>query len=90
MILEWTNHLTTEEDKQRFEREVYSARPVLERLKCILEKKERALDRSEQTMTAYSDPNWGERQAHKNGIRQDLTETKAIIDLDRRILTLGE
>jgi hypothetical protein len=90
VILEWTNHLSTEEEKKRFEREVYSARPVLERLSAILDKKERALDRSEQTLKAYSEPNWGERQAHKNGIRQDLAETKALLDLDRRILMPGD
>ena len=90
MILEWTNHLPNDEEKARFRGEVISARRVLERQTEILNKKEKALDRSEMSVTAYSEPNWGERQAHKNGYRQCLAEIKRLNDLDQTILQLGD
>lgn len=90
MYLEWTQHLTDEKDKEKFRNSVLSAKHILDRLKTIIEKKEKALDRSEMSIEAYSAPNWSERQAHKNGNRQALAEIKTLVDLDIQRLPTGE
>lgn len=84
MYLEWTKHLKDPQDKSNFEQQILSARPVLERLKQILEEKENTLDRSETSITVYDTPNWAERQAHKNGNRESLWFLKKLVDLDQQ------
>lgn len=84
MYLAWVDNLSSEEDRETFKRYLYSSRPVLERLKQIIEKRERSLDRTEMSMTAYAQPNWGERQAHKNGNREILAELKMLVDIDQQ------
>lgn len=85
MLTRWTQHLKNHAEKEEaFKKEIYSAKPVLERLRAIVEEDERTLDRSEMNPEAYTKPNWDYHQAHKNGIRQYLTQIKTLIDLDQQ------
>lgn len=84
MYVEWTKHLKDPENAERFTKEVYSARSVLERLYDILTEKEQSLDRSETNMSVYDNPNWEFRQAHKNGRREELSSLKTLINLDQQ------
>lgn len=84
MYIEWTKHLKDPENKERFTKEIYSARSVLERLFDILVEKEQSLDRSETNMSVYETPNWDYRQAHKNGNREAISFLKNLINLDQQ------
>lgn len=88
MQIDWTKHLTTEEDKKRFEQTVQSAKPVLDRLKQIIQAKEEALGREEMSLKSFEEPNWEYKQAFKNGIRHAYTGMKTMIDLDQQIIRI--
>lgn len=84
MYTRWTQHLSEDEDKKAFEREVRGCKLVLDRLLTMLNEDLNALDRSEQDQRIYTIPNWDYIQAHKNGIRQEINVIKRIIDLDQQ------
>lgn len=84
MWVEWTKHLHSAKEKQDFETYVLGSKALLNRLKDIMEEKERALDRSETSIETYSIPNWEYRQAHKNGNRESLQWLKQLVDLDKQ------
>lgn len=84
MYSRWTQHLDTEEDKEKFRKDIRSAQSVLERLKTLIEEDEKSLDRSEMDQRIYDKPNWEYRQAHKNGIRQYANTLKNLINLDQQ------
>lgn len=84
MYIEWTQHLTDPEEKAKFEKEIYSAKGVLDHLKAVVEKKTATLDRQETNMEVYNMPNWSHRQAHKNGQRSSLDWLKTLVDLDKQ------
>lgn len=83
MISAWTKHIKDPEEKANFEKSIYNAISVLDRLKQIIAEEEQALNRSELDPSVYDKPNWEYRQAHKNGIRQALDRIKKFIDLDQ-------
>lgn len=84
MWIEWTKHLKSPKEKEDFERYVLGSKSLLNRLKDIVEEKEKALDRSELSIETYSIPSWDYRQAHKNGNRESLQWLKQLVDLDRQ------
>lgn len=84
MYLEWTSHLQDEEEKTKFQQQVRAAKPVLERLRDILDKQEMTLDRTEVNIDTYTIPNWDYRQAHKNGNRESIAYLKRLVDLDQQ------
>lgn len=85
MYVEWTKHLQdNSEAKNIFTRKILSSREVLDRIKDIIEEKEKAIDRSETSIEAYNTPNWDVRQAHKNGNRESLNWLKKLVDLDQQ------
>ena len=84
MYTRWTSHLSTDEEKESFKKEVYSARSVLDRLAQIVKEDYAQLDRSEQDVRAYQSPNWDYLQAHKNGTRQYMNAVILYTDLDQQ------
>lgn len=90
MYSRWTQHLQTEEEKDNFKNSIYSAKPVLERLLEMLNEDEALLDRSEMDQRVYDLPNWSERQAHKNGNRQQMHAIRLLIDLDQQKGTIND
>lgn len=90
MYSRWTQHLQTEEEQEIFKHEVLRARPVLNRLLQILNEDEAMLDRSEMDQRVYDLPNWEYRQAHKNGLRQEMQAVRLLIDLDQQKGTKNE
>lgn len=84
MYTRWTQHLDTEEEKERFKKEIYAARSVLERMAGIIQEDYEALERSEEDQRIYNLPNWDYRQAHKNGIRQYMSMMSNLINLDHQ------
>ncbi len=84
MWVEWAKHLRSAKEKEDFEHYVLGSKALLNRLKDIVEEKEKALDRSELSIETYSIPSWDYRQAHKNGNRESLQWLKQLVDLDRQ------
>lgn len=84
MITAWTKHLKTEEDKQKFEKSVKSAKHVLDRLTQILTDAETELNSTEISAKNYDVPNWDYKQAHVNGQKSTLRTVKRLINLDQK------
>ena len=85
MYLEWTAHLQSQEDKDNFKNSIKAARPVLERLMALVEKKENELERVELSPEVFKDPNWAYHQAYRNGMKKGLMGFKDLINLDQQI-----
>lgn len=83
MIRNWTLHLKTDEEKERFKREILSARGVLERLGEILKTEEDDIHSKERNTKVYEFPNWDYRQAHYNGYVDCLKHIQFLINLDQ-------
>ena len=84
MYTRWTQHLDTDEEKEKFKREIINSRFVLDRIKQMIEEDEKSLDRSEMDQRIYDIPNWEYRQAHKNGVRQYMATIKTLLNLDQQ------
>lgn len=84
MYSRWTQHLNTEEEKDKFKKEILSARTVLDRLTTIIREDEEQLDRSESDIRAYNVAAWPYLQAHKNGTRQYMRAVQLYTDLDQQ------
>lgn len=82
MISAWTKHLTSEEDKQRFEKTVLASRATLNRLKELLEEEKAGLESAEISPKMYETPNWDYKQAHNNGFKAALKMVSKLIYLD--------
>jgi len=84
MYTKWTQHLKDDEEKKRFQNQIWSAKPVLDRVYAILEEQEKGLDRSEIDPGSFENANWAYLQAFKNGDRFRLNYLKQLIDLDKQ------
>jgi hypothetical protein len=82
MISQWTQHLKTDEEKQRFKNSVLSSRPVLERLQEMINTREAQMVDKELDITTYDSHGWDYRQAHNNGYKACLRALKIILTLD--------
>lgn len=80
----WTQHLQTEDDKQRFINQLHGAREVLDRLKFLIELKEKELAAAERNQSAYENPSWAFLQAHRNGYASAMTIIKNLLHLDHQ------
>lgn len=90
MYTRWTQHLTTPEDKKSFEKEIHSAKRVLDRLTQIIDEDLHAQDKSEMDQRSYTIPNWDYLQAHRNGVRQAHKNIKLLVDLDQQKGTIND
>jgi hypothetical protein len=84
MFVDWTKHLKTPEEKSRFENQVQSAKPVLDRLIQLIKEKTDSLDLSETREEQFDNPNWAHKQAYKNGLRSATQGFTKLIDLDQQ------
>jgi hypothetical protein len=83
MKIQWTSNLKTEEEKDKFQRQVWAAKPVLERLDYLLNERQKAIDTIETSVEKYSQPGWSAIQAHYNGERASIKYIRTLIDLDQ-------
>lgn len=80
MITEWTKNLESK-DKASFEAQVQSAKPVLERMKEILDELRVQINASENKSYTYDTANWAYLQAHRNGYRECLDKIDTLLTL---------
>jgi len=83
VISKWTSHLQTDKEKEDFQKEVYSAKRVLERLSQMVVEMDEEADRIETNPKFYELPNWDYRQANNNGYRRCLSILRKITNLDQ-------
>ncbi len=84
MIMLWTNHLDTDEDKDRFRKIVSGSKTVLDRLKDIIEERESVINSIETGVEIYTKPGWDALLAHYNGEKASLSFVKKLINLDQQ------
>lgn len=84
MQVDWTKHLKTPEERERFKNSVLSARPVLERLNDLVNEYQETGDKSVRNLSSYESPSWAYRAADQNGFNRAFSMIKALINLDQQ------
>ena len=84
MKIQWTSHLKDEEAKERFQKQILAAKPVLERLDFLLNERQKAIETIETGVEKYIQPGWSAIQAHYNGEKASIKYIKNLINLDQR------
>lgn len=84
MITAWTNHLQTEEEKERFKESLLHSRWLFDRLTQLLDQMDKSLENQELSTKAYDSPNWQYRQADCNGSKRMIRKIKQLINLDHK------
>lgn len=84
MQVDWTKHLKTPEEKQRFQNTVIGARPVLQRMTDLLTEYEDRADKSLENPKSYDSPSWALKAADRNGFNRAISTIKALINLDQQ------
>jgi len=82
MWIKWTSNLNNETEINDFRNKVYGAKPVLDRIRQLLDEKEAAIDRSEIKLEEYENPNWSHKQAFKNGIRAACADLRLLLTIE--------
>lgn len=81
----WTQHLDTEEDKERFRKIVRSSKTTLDRLKEILDEKLKVLNSIETGVDIYTKPGWEALLVHYNSEKGIINWVKELINLDQEV-----
>ena len=89
MKIQWTSNLKTEEEKERFQKQVLAAKPVLARLDNLLNERQKAIDIIDTGVDKYTQPGWDAIQAHYNGEKASIKYIKNLINLDHKETTDG-
>lgn len=84
MYTAWTQHLEDPEEKERFQRIVLAAKPVLDHIKKLISAQDQSLDTREFSEKDFEKPNWPEKHAFRNGQRSVLKSLYNLIDLDQQ------
>ena len=84
MLSAWTQHLKTEEEKERFAKSVKASSHVLEHLDMIIKKDIAGTELAERSTKAYDNANWAYRQAHVNGYISAMTRVSALLNLEEK------
>lgn len=84
MKIQWTAHLKTEEEKERFQKQILAAKPVLDRLEFLLNERHKAIEAIETGVEKYIQPGWSAIQAHYNGEKASIKYIRNLINLDQR------
>lgn len=67
MHIEWTAHLRTPEEREKFKQQILSHAAVLQRLDKIIEEKIRSAEREMYSEEAYNIGDWAYKQADNLG-----------------------
>lgn len=83
MYTGWTANLK-EDERDDFQRRVWRAKPVLDRVAELIEIELQAIDDTERDPKAYDNPAWPYKQAFKNGVRTGLTKIQEFVNLNKQ------
>jgi len=84
MFTRWTSHLRDPEHKERFQDQILSAKPVLNKLLEIIEDQKKEIRKIDTSENVFTDPNWAYKQAYHNGQKAGLDFVAKLIDLDKQ------
>lgn len=84
MYTRWTSHLKDETEIKNFKQRVLAAKPILDRLKDLMNDVETGMDRLDRDPRSFDNPNWAYKQAFNNGYRAALGSLKTMVDLDQQ------
>lgn len=84
MYTKWTQHLESEDEKEKFHNSLISSKVVLDRLIQLIDEEVQALGKSELDQKNYTVANWPYLQAHRNGNKQTYAVIRKLIDLDQQ------
>jgi len=76
LALNWVKHVASTEERDEFYKYVMNCRPLLERLKTIVDEKIEA--QSKVKTTDYDCPSWSHKQADTNGYLRALKEIQTL------------
>lgn len=80
LSVEWTKHLKTQEEKDKFASLVVNNRLLLSRLLEIIDDKLDAIERTECNQETYQNPAYASWQAHANGRRASLKDVRRLLE----------
>lgn len=80
LSVEWTKHLKTQEEKDKFASLVVNNRLLLGRLLDLLDEKLDTIERAESNQETYQNPAYASWQAHQNGRRASLKDIRRLLE----------
>lgn len=76
----WTSHITNNpKEKESLENTIRSSTTIVNRLKDIIEEKERSLYKASILPSSYREPSWEALRAHTDGRLFELNELKQLL-----------
>jgi hypothetical protein len=84
MYIDWTKHISDQDEKISFEKYIKSCKPLLDHLVKLLQEKYNSLESSELDPKMFDQPNWDYRQAFLNGKKSELSNLIKLINLDQQ------
>lgn len=85
MYTKWTQHLSTDEEKIEFEKDILRAKPVLNFIReTILTQMWNSVEDEELSVKAYDKPNWEFRRANTDGYKRCLRDLNKLLNLDQQ------
>lgn len=83
MIIDWTKHCKSIEDKEQYVNSLMRAKWVLDDLSKLVQSNLGGREIAEISPKTYESPNWAFQQAHNNGYKQALKDVLRLINLDQ-------
>jgi hypothetical protein len=84
MITQWYSHLKDEDEIKRFKLTISNSKTAFDRLKDLIEDREKAINSIETGVEIYTKAGWDALLAHYNGEKASLKYVKRLIDLDQQ------
>jgi hypothetical protein len=81
MITAWTQHLQTDEEREKFTQGLQHSKWLFDRMRTLLDQMNDSLEEQELSTKAYDNANWQYRQADANGSKRIIRKIKRLIDL---------
>ncbi len=84
MITVWHSHLKDPGEIERFKQVINNSKTAFDRLKDLIEDREKAINSIETGVDIYTKAGWDALLAHYNGEKASLKYVKRLIDLDQQ------
>lgn len=81
MILDWYRHLTDPKEREELASTIKNSTIAINRLREIVEEREKALLAEEITPSAFDNPSWAYKEARNIGRRQELQYMKLLLTM---------
>lgn len=81
MNIEWTAHLRTPEEREKFKQQIFSNSDVLARLDKIIEEKINSAEREMYREDAYDNADWAHKQADFLGRIRALRQLRTFTNI---------